>query len=110
MDKGSDPRSVDRLGYSLAYSIQEELLNFRGSENKREYLQSVKERLEKEYGIQFPVENQRRKGMENEIANYERLPKEIKELPGMEDDLEYIQEVKDSLAAGKTITGQPLKN
>ena len=110
MDKGSDPRSVDRLGNSLAYSIQEELLNFRGSENKREYLQSVKERLEKEYGIQFPVENQIRKGMENEIANYERLPKEIKELPGMEDSKKYFQRVKDSLAAGKTITGQPLKN
>ena len=110
LDKGSDPRSVDRLGYSLAYSIQEELLNFRGSEAQKKKLQEIKERLEKEYGIQFPVENQTRKGMENEIANYERLPKEIKELPGMEDSKKYFQRVKDSLAAGKTITGQPLKN
>ena len=110
MDKGSDPKSVDRVGWNLAYYIQEELLNFRGSEAQKKKLQEIKERLEKEYGIQFPVENQTRKGMENEIANYERLSKDIKELPGMEDDLEYIQEIKDSLTAGKTITGQPLKN
>ena len=84
--------------------------NFRGSEAQKKKLQELKERLEKEYGIQFPVEEQTRKGMENEIANYERLPKEIKELPGMEDSKKYFQSVKDSLKAGKTITGQPLKN
>jgi hypothetical protein len=110
LDKGSDPTSVDRSGWSLAYSVQHELENFRGTEKARKELESVKARLIKEYHIHFPVTEQTKKGMENEIARYQELPLEIRELPGMEDDKDYIQEVQDSLEAGKTITGQPLKN
>jgi hypothetical protein len=110
LDKGSDPTSVDAYGNSLAYSVQHRLENFRGTEKARKELQSVKARLIKEYHIHFPVEKQRRKGMENEIARYQELPLEIRELPGMEDSKKYYQRVQDSLSAGKTITGQPLKN
>lgn len=110
LDKGSDPTSVDAYGNSLAYSVQHRLENFRGTEKARKELESVKARLIKEYHIHFPVEKQRRKGMENEIARYQELPLEIRELPGMEDSKKYYQRVQDSLSAGKTITGQPLKN
>lgn len=110
LDKGSDPTSVDAYGNSLAYSVQDELENFRGTEKAKKELESVKARLIKEYHIHFPVTEQKKKGMENEIARYQELPLEIRELPGMEDSKKYYQRVQDSLSAGKTITGQPLKN
>jgi hypothetical protein len=110
LDKGSDPTSVDRSGWSLAYSVQDALADFRGTEKARKELESVKARLIKEYHIHFPVTEQTKKGMANEIARYQELPLEIRELPGMEDDKYYTQRVQDSLSAGKTITGQPLKN
>ncbi|WP_181042858.1 ankyrin repeat domain-containing protein [Apibacter adventoris] len=110
LDKGSDPLSPDRLGETLAFSVQEQLAEFRGTDKAKKELESIKKRLQNEYHIQFPVEAQRRKGMENEIKRYEQLPQEIKDLPGMKDDAEYNQKVKDSLAAGKTLTGQPLTN
>ncbi|WP_181042857.1 ankyrin repeat domain-containing protein [Apibacter adventoris] len=110
LDKGSDPNSVDKAGWSLAYSVQHELENYRGTEQGRKILEKVKNRLQNEYKIQFPVEAQRRKGMETEIKRYEQLPQEIKGLSEMKNSEKYFQRVRDSLSAGKTLTGQPLTN
>lgn len=110
LDKGSDPKSVNRYGNSLAYSVQLKLENFRGSDDQRKILQDVKNRLENEYGIKFPVKQNRKEGIENEISIYERLPQEIKELPGMEESKKYFRKLKDSLEKGKTIIGQSIIN
>ncbi len=110
LDKGSDPLSVNANGNNLAFSVQKKLEDFRGTDKAKKELESVKERLRNEYHIQFPVEAQRRKGMENEIKRYEQLPQEIKELSGMKNSEKYFQRVRDSLSAGKTLTGQPLTN
>ncbi len=111
LDKGADPvNSLDRYGANLAYNIQEELADYRGTEEGRKVLEQLKVRLEKQYHVQFPVKQRRREGIEGEIRRYEQLPAEIKSLYGMETSKKYFQRVKDSLAVGKTITGQTIKN
>ncbi|TWP30695.1 hypothetical protein ETU09_01450 [Apibacter muscae] len=110
LDQGADPRSVNRLGFSLAYYIQEELKEPGRTKQAKETLEKIKKRLEKEYGIHFPVQLQRRQGMINEINQYEKIPEYIRKLPLMESSNKYIIRVKDSLAAGKTIFGKPLND
>ncbi|TWP31285.1 hypothetical protein ETU08_02045 [Apibacter muscae] len=110
LDQGADPRSVNRLGYSLALLVQEELEEPGRTKEARETLENIKKRLEKEYGIRFPVQLQRRQGMINEINQYEKIPEYIRKLPLMESSNKYIIRVKDSLAAGKTISGRPLES
>ncbi|TWP25096.1 hypothetical protein ETU10_00235 [Apibacter muscae] len=110
LDQGADPRSVNRSGFSLAYYIQEELKESGRTKQARETLENIKKRLEKEYGIRFPVQLQRRQGMINEIQRYEEVPESIRNLPLMEESKIYFQELKDSLKAGKTISGKPLES
>ncbi len=110
LDKGADPvNSLDRYGGSLAYNIQEELIDYRGTEEGRKILEQLKSRLEKQYHVQFPVKQRRREGIEGEIRQYEQLPAEIKSLYGMEADAEYTQREKDSLAVGKTYWGMTIE-
>ncbi|TWP31286.1 hypothetical protein ETU08_02050 [Apibacter muscae] len=110
LDQGADPRSVNRLGFSLAYYIQEELKEPGRTKQARETLENIKKRLEKEYGIRFPVQLQRRQGMINEIQRYEEVPESIRNLPLMKGDEEYNQKEVQYLKAGKTIFGKPLND
>ncbi|WP_128331639.1 ankyrin repeat domain-containing protein [Apibacter sp. HY039] len=105
LDKGADPLLLDMDGNSLAFSIQEELAEFRGTEKAKKELESVRERLQNEYKIQFPIKADYRKGAMLDIKRYEQLPREIKDLSGMESDAKFIQKIKDSLALGKTYWG-----
>ncbi len=105
LDKGTNPSLPDMDGSSLAFDIQEKLVDYRGTEEGRKMLEQLKDRLEKQYHIHFPVKRDYERGARLYIQRYAQLPAEIKSLYGMEESAEFRKKIQDSLAVGKTYWG-----
>lgn len=70
LDRGADYRAVDNAGWSVAYSVQDEISMNKGTADRKEKVHALKRRLEK-LGIEFPVPrgiNIYKQKQESEIA------------------------------------------
>ena len=64
-------------------------------------------RFKNELRIQFPLNRNNRKSLEQSISRYENLTKEEKDLLGSE-ELERIDKYRNSLSKGVDLIGRPL--
>ena len=67
----------------------------------------IKKRLVKEFNVEFPVEQNKRKGMEFRIQHYENLSDKSKLILGSSYE-ELYERLKDSLNRGVNVLGDPL--
>lgn len=107
LDKGADPLLITSNGTYLAYDIQKEIDKGRLTKNALKEFNKIKERLIKEFNVEFPVQQQKRKGMELRVERYKELSEKNKTIlgPSYEELHERIQE---SLNKGVDALGNPL--
>ena len=96
LDRGADPLQLDYHGNSLASSVQEQLDEGRVNLGITGGTQILKARLEREYGIEFPVNNNFAKGRAQSFVRYENLAQADKDFLG-EFEVERINEWREGL-------------
>ncbi len=101
LDKGADPLQVDFSGNSVAFLTQE---GIRENRISVEDYKRLKNRLESEFHVKFPVKKERKKGLEESVKRYESLSERDKELLGP-DGLQNYKEDKELLAKGVDVFG-----
>lgn len=95
LSRGADPLQIDTFGNSFASLLQRNI-----DDGKRlDTAQKYKQRLIKDYGIQYPVEVSYRKGIEQSIRRYENTTAREKQFLGAS-EIERVNEMKDSLVTG----------
>ena len=104
LDKGANPTILDYFGNSFALLLQEAIWEARMDDSGLKECNKIKDRLISQYHIKFPVKKEMRIGIKMGIERYENLSQADKDLLG-ENEKERIQELRDSLAKGATITG-----
>lgn len=107
LDKGANAVSITSNGTCLAYDVQEEIN--KGGLNKKGLIayNKIKERLINEFNVEFPVKQEKRKGMELRIQRYEDLSEKSKSVLGTTYK-EINDDLKDSLLKGVNGMGDPL--
>ena len=96
LDKGADPLQVDFSGNSVAFLTQE---GIRENRISVEDYKKLKNRLESQFHIKFPIKRDRKSGIEERIKRYEHLSEGDKKLLG-EDGEAFYKYDKELLAKG----------
>lgn len=107
LDKGANPLLIDSDGRTFAYDVQEEINEGRLTKSALKEFNKIKKRLVKEFNVEFPVEQNKRKGMEFRIQHYENLSDKSKLILGSSYE-ELYERLKDSLNRGVNVLGDPL--
>lgn len=95
LNRGANPLQVSTSGHSFASSIQMDLENNINAQTAQKY----KQRMIKDYGIQYPVEVSYRKGIEQSIKRYEKATAEEKRFLGAS-EVERVNDMRESLITG----------
>lgn len=107
LDKGANALLISSNGTCLAYDIQEEINKGRLNKNGLIEYNKIKERLINEFNVEFPIKQEKRKGMELRIQRYEDLSDKSKSVLGATYK-ETNDDLKDSLLKGVNGIGDPL--
>ena len=107
LDKGANPKLINGNGRSFAFDVQEEINDGRLTKHGLKEYNRIKDRLVKEFGIEFPLKQEKRKGMEYRIERYESLTEKSKQNLGNVFH-EVYEDLKDSLNVGVNGIGNPL--
>lgn len=107
LDQGADPKLINGNGRSFAYDVQEDINDGRLSKQGLKEFVKIKKRLIEEFGVEFPLKQEKRKGMEYRIERYENLTEKSKENLS-EVFHEVYKGLKDSLQNGVNGMGDPL--
>ena len=108
LDKGANPLLIDSDGRDLAYDVQEEINSGRLSDNGLKAYSKIKERLINEFHVQFPLKQEKRRGIEGCIMRYEKLSEKGKKTLGIFAEKGYKID-KENLSKGVNAMGEPLE-
>lgn len=107
LDQGANPLLLDSSGNSVAYLVQKEIEEGSLSDSGLKEYSKLLNRFKNELRIQFPLNRNNRKSLEQSISRYENLTKEEKDLLGSE-ELERIDKYRNLLTKGVDLIGRPL--
>lgn len=108
LDKGANALLITSNGTCLAYDVQEEINKGRLNKNGLLEYNKIKERLINESNVEFPIQEEKRKGLELRIQRYEDLSEKSKSVLGTTYK-EINDDLKDSLSKGVNGMGDPLE-